>query len=209
MFTKLLSSTLIVSTLMAPTKFDDQLVTVENEIQVVETKNKEAVVTDTNVQTGKVEKFTVQATQTTYEWLSPKMERMNSVTTEVYIPFEESVSPRDSQSQSKTEAGVTATVTANYSVTNSSGTFTWYSFSGSWVPNQSYNLISNRSCGAVEYAGGGKSTVQHPGSNSFAYTLNWSCSRILGQNPRVWSEATITPTGMGSASHIIELYMEF
>lgn len=124
MFTKLLSSTLIVSTLMAPTEFDDQLVTVENEIQVVETKNKEAVVTDTNVQTGKVEKFTVQATQTTYEWLSPKMERMNSVTTEVYIPFEESVSPRDSQSQSKTEAGVTATVTANYSVTNSSGTFT-------------------------------------------------------------------------------------
>lgn len=165
-------------------------------------------VVDTNLETGEVRTFqpeilSCENTTAPFDFNGPE-----GIEVEVYIPLDHGIQPHDSNSSTKTEAGVTATVAASYSPTKADGSFTWYSFSGSWNPNQSYNNISNRSCGAVEYFGG-KSASYKPASNSFAYTLNWSCIRLIGQNPGVWSEATVTPASMGSARHVLEMYMEF
>lgn len=169
---------------------------------------------DTNVETGEVIKYNpssenVKIMNRVNASHKTSNQKNSSVSAEVFIPIDIAANSRNSQSTSKTEAGVTAVVSANYSVSTANGAFTWYSFSGSWTPNQAYNQITNRSCGAVEFSVTEKYTIQYPSSNQFSYTLNWNCYRINGENPRVWSEATVIPAGMGTAQHVIELYMEF
>lgn len=180
----------------------------EPEQRLSEYNAKSVVIIDTNLKTGEVTSYQTHAKQTYNRLKTRTGAEVHSISAEVFIPLKkESGLARDNSSLNKTEAGVTATVTANYSVTDSSGSYTWYSYSGSWVPSDNFYLLSNRSCGAVEYYFG-KGDQRYPNANSFSYTLNWKCIRA-GENPRVWSRATITPIGMGDASHIIDLYMEF
>lgn len=118
------------------------------------------------------------------------------------------ISPQDSGGGTKTEAGVTANMTLYYTPVRADGTFKVTGFSGNWVSSASYNLISNRSCGCKDIIGG-NSVQYYPTSNSYSYSTGWGWQTRIWDytnGPAGWSSCTITPSGMGSASHILDLY---
>lgn len=128
----------------------------------------------------------------------------------LFFPAEEGalVAPRASGSGSKNEAGVTATITIYHTPLKSNGLFRITAFGGSWTSSAAYNVISDRIAGCKD--GYLTNKLQYvPTSNSFYYTTGWGDVSYYAHTdlgPSAWSEATVTPQGMGSAKHRIVLY---
>lgn len=81
-------------------------------------------------------------------------------------------------------------------------------FTGSWTPENSLMLVSNRTAAVTDGTGLGVEKVLRytPTSNTFSYNTGWGYvswypdTNISG--PRGNSEATVTATGMGSGYNL-------
>lgn len=176
-----------------------------NKINASETPKVNAYLT--NIRTGEVKKLAVKETKIPNKSKSSSNSKQK-VEFEVFAPII-SPSPRDSGGGSKTEGGVTTTVSATYD-TNASGKIKVSQFSGSWKPSSSMYTVGNRQAGVHSGQPYGHSMTKAVSSNSYSYNTGWGYNVYVGgdSSPRVWNSAIISVTGMTS-TYKLELEKTF
>lgn len=128
---------------------------------------------------------------------------------EIFVPIEtnNSISLFDSQSVSKEEAGVKASLTLTYTLNSNMTMIKITKFSGSWTYNSEIYTVSDRKAGCHDLTGWGHYVTLEPIGNSFTYWPSWDyVSRIYGvDGPTAFMDCTIRVIGMSGTSYRLEL----
>ncbi len=138
---------------------------------------------------------------------------------EVFIPIERitkkplgDITPFDTGSGSKTAGGVTARLSVNYDLANTSTQqkIRLNKVYGSWTPSSSMYYLTDREVDAHSGSIHGKTISKEPTSNSFSYLTGFGYNvYATGQSsPRAWSSAISRISGM-TATYTITLDITF
>lgn len=114
----------------------------------------------------------------------------------------------DTGGGSKTENNVKAVLDITYNHRNNKEDIQITNLSGSWTPQNSQMIVSNRTASVNDGRGAGVEKILRytPTSNTFSYNTNWGYVAWYPQTnysgPRANTEATVSVSGMGSGYNL-------